>query len=309
MNLAGWRIKAGSLKIGPREKLGIIMLAVVGVVGVGYQRLIATQMRAAGRARTAYLQSEHDIVKLEAKRPPVKERRAQADRLQAQVTSVYQQLEDMEQGLLNRQDLNELLQQVVANRDRLELQMNSVRPVKDETGGGADRAAASTNAAIYTPLLIQIDTYAAFHRLIAYIEALEHQGPYQRVLGVNVKMEGQDMVRPRALILVQTLLAETSEKVAQRREEILETAAQLARRDAKDPFVPLEKPKEEQVAIGLELTGVFGTPGSMTALINGESYQVGDLIQGKRIVAIAPDRVVLEQGARRFLLSGRQASP
>ena len=83
---------------------------------------------------------------------------------------------------------------------------------------------------------------------------------------------------------------------------------QLAGREAKDPFVAAEKPKEEQVAVGLELSGVFGTTGSMSALINGESYQVGDVIQGKKIAAIYADRVVLEQGSRRFLLSGGHGS-
>jgi len=110
------------------------------------------------------------------------------------------------------------------------------------------------------------------------------------------------VLRPRALILTETLLGETPEQVEKRRTEVFAMLERLSARQLKDPFLASEKPKEEQQAVGLELTGVFGEASSLTALINGEAYQVGDMVQGKRIVAIQRDQVVLEQGSRRFLL-------
>ena len=298
----------GGAKMDPREKTWIVLFAVVTVWMVGFRSFVRPRIGAARKAKTAVQRMENELLRLEAKRPDVQERRNQVDALKLEVTNAYHHLEGLEEGLLNRQDLDLLLEQMVAHHKQLQLQLNAVRPMKDDSEKSQDSGHASVESTFYKRFLVQLDVYASFDNLIAYLKALEQQAPYQRVRGVLVKIEGQDMVRPRALVWLQALLADAPERVTQRRQEVFALVEQAAKREAKDPFLALEKPKEEQLAVGLELNGVFGTEGHLSALINGENYEIGDVIQGKRIIAIQSDRVVLEQGARRFLLYGGHPS-
>ena len=295
-------------KFGPREKTWTIVFIAVVMGMAGYRSLLRPRIDAQKSAKAAVTTLDNELLRLEAERPDLQARRAHLEEIRQQIAQLFQELEQLEEGLLNRQDLDVLLEQVVAKRARLQVQINAVRPLKDEPGKGAQKNRDAAEAGFYKRLFVQIDGYAAFDDLIAYVKALEAQGPYQRVRGVVVKIEGQDLVWPRALIMVETLLANTPEQVATRHREVFGAMEQLADRQSKDPFLAREKPKEEQLAAGLELTGVFGKGNALTALINGNPYKVGETIQDKRIVGIYQDRVVLEQGSRRFLIYGQRGA-
>lgn len=295
-------------KFGPREKIWTVIFVAVVVGMTGYRTLLRPRIDAVKKAKASVVTLDNELTRLEAERPDLNTRRARLEELRKQIAQLFQELEQLEEGLLNRQDLDVLLEQVVAKRAQLQVQINAVKPLKDEPRKSAEKDRDASEAGLYKRLFVQIDSYAAFDDLIAYVKALEANSPYQRVRGVVVKIEGQDVVRPRALVMVETLLANTPEQVATRHREVFGALEQLAGRQSKDPFLALEKPKEEQIAAGLELTGVFGTGKVLTALINGNPYKVGETIQDKRIVAIYEDRVVLEQGSRRFLLYGQRGA-
>ena len=296
-------------KFGRREKVWTILFAVVIVWVTGYRRVLRPRADLVKNTKASALRLENELVRLQAQRPDVDERRKHVETVREQMAGMYHELERLEEGLLNRQDLDKLLDQVVVKRGRWQVQINAVKPLKDEPRTGKDKD--RPELTFYKRLFVQVDSYAPFDDLIAYVQALETQGPYQRVRGIVVKVEGQDVVRPRALILAETLLADTPEQMAKRRTEVLGTAEEMAERQtrtAKDPFLAGEKPKEEQMAVGLELSGIFGEGKALIALINGDPYKVGELIQGKRIVAINKDHVVLEQGSRRFLLAPQRGA-
>lgn len=294
-------------KFGRREKMWTVAFAAVTIGIIGYRAALRPRAQAVGEARRSVEKLESELIKLEADRPDLEARRVQLDKTRTGIQDMLQELEQLEEGLLNRHDQDVLLEQVVAKRANLQVQINAVKPLKEEPKKGADKDR-DAEPEFYKRLFMQIDGYAGFDDLISYVKALEAHSPYQRVQSVAIKVEGQDTVRPRALVLTETLLASAPEQVEKRRAEVFGTLESLAKQRAKDPFVPLEKPKEEQPAVGLELSGVFGSGTSLTALINGEPYQVGQTIQGKRVVEIHPDRVVLEQGSRRFLLYGQQGA-
>jgi hypothetical protein len=127
--------------------------------------------------------------------------------------------------------------------------------------------------------------------------------PYQTVEGIKMKVEGKDASRPHAVILIATLLSQTQEEKETQQREVFALLEEAAARETKDPFLTTERPKEVSLAAGLELSGVFSTEGHpVAAMINNEIYRTGDVVQGKRIVTIDSNRVVLEQGNRRFIL-------
>lgn len=295
-------------KFGRREKAWVVVCSAVILGMIGYRSALRPRIEAVREAKADVERLDNELVRLEADRPDLDAKRAHLEDLRAQIEELLHELEQLEVGLLNRQDLDVLLDQVVKQRGRLQVQVNSVKPLKDEPRKGTDRDRKGAEEEFYKRLFMQVDSYAGFDDLISYVKALESQSPYQRVRGVQVKIEGQDVVRPRALILMETLLASAPEHAQKRRTEVFGMLDKLVQRTVKDPFVPLEKPKEEQPAVGLELSGVFGSGKSLTALINGEPYQVGDAIQGKKIIEIRPDRVVMEQGSRRFLLYGQRGA-
>ena len=289
-------------KFGGREKAFLVLLAVAATGTTGYRAVIRPRTELVAKTRKLYHAAQEELRKLEAQRPNVEARRAQVQTMRDQGASTYRELEGLEEGLLGRDDFDVLLQRVSANQKRFRLTMNGIKPMREEAERQPTRADKSAEPIFYRKLSVQIDANAAFDDLIAYIKALELQGPYQHVRGVRVKLENQDTLRPRTLILLQTLLADTPEQLAKRRKEVFAMVARIAQRQAKDPFLPVEKPREEETLVGLQLSGVFGEGADMTALINGDSYHVGEEIEGKRITAIQADRVVFEQGARRFFL-------
>jgi len=67
-----------------------------------------------------------------------------------------------------------------------------------------------------------------------------------------------------------------------------------------DPFVRDWMLMSEVANLNLRAITVTSDGGS--ALINDQIVQAGDLISGKKVVSIEPDRVTLEQGGRTFTL-------
>jgi len=119
-------------------------------------------------------------------------------------------------------------------------------------------------------------------------------------------MEKKERTIPRAVVMVEVLLADA----AIRKVELRSKVQALVKADdpamvGKDPFMPSEKPKEELKAVGMELAGIFGVSGELTALIDGNPYRVGDVVQGKEIVQISANRVILEAGDKRYVLNER----
>ena len=288
-------------KFGGREKALVILLVMAGLGVGGYPSVVRIRAEQVKKAKRTYEKTQDELRKLEAQRPNVDARRAEVQTMRDQVASTYKELEGLEEGLLGRDDFDVLLHEVEANHQRYHLTLNSVKPMREDVDRptGRDKNA---EPIFYRKLSVQIDANAAFDDVIGYVKALEKRSPYQRVRGVRVKLENQETGRPRVLVLLQTLLADTPEQLKKRRNEVFAMVERMAQREAKDPFLPVEKPREEETLVGLQLSGVFGEGAEMTALINGEPYKVGDEIDGKRITVIRSDRVIFEQGARRFLL-------
>ena len=53
---------------------------------------------------------------------------------------------------------------------------------------------------------------------------------------------------------------------------------------------------------GLSLSGILWDPQQPVAIINGQTVQVGQELEGYRIIAIGPDRVSVSDGAQTFQL-------
>ena len=75
----------------------------------------------------------------------------------------------------------------------------------------------------------------------------------------------------------------------------------------RDPFVPPTGPRVAVQETALELKAIiYHSPERAVAIINHETVRPGERIFGKRVAAIRPDRVILEDEAGRLeLLVGR----
>lgn len=314
MNLAEGLFQGGELRFGRREKTWAVVLGWM-VVGLwGYRAFVQPRAEAAREAYEELKDARKELARLEAERPDLRVLEEQIRGLQAQVGSTYQQLEDLENGLLYRQDVDLLLERLVADQKKLNLRINAVEPLKNSPAKEKvlPRAGKTQVPSFYKRLFVQVDASATFEQLIAYLNVLEGQGPYQRVHGAQVKIEkkeaGTEEGNPRAVILVESLLADTSEHRADQRKRIFSLIEDVSTREKKDPFMARERPKEEKEVSDMNLSGIFGAGGVLSALIDGETRQEGDLVKGKRIVRILPDQVILEQGDQRYILREREAA-
>lgn len=298
--------QGGELRFGRREKTWAMVLVWAAVGLWGHKTLVRPRMEAAREAYEELREARQELARLETQKPDLRVLEDQIQSLQKQVGNTYQQLEDLENGLLYRRDVDLLLERLVADQKKLNLRINAVEPLKDSP------AKEKVSSSFYKRLFVQVDASATFEQLIAYLNVLEGQGPYQRVYGAQVKMEkkeaGTEETNPRAVILVESLLADTSEHRSEQRKRIFSLMEDVSARERKDPFIALERPREEKEALDMSLSGIFGAGGALSALIDGEARQEGDLVKGKRIVQILPDQVILEQGDQRYILREREAA-
>ncbi len=296
-------------KLKLREK-GWAVLWVVVILNVAYARWIHQPQAARIRANSRQIESlQRERVALRAQLQDIPKRRADVDALKEELVRIYDAFTEAEKELLDVQDVDQLLSSLVKDVQRFELILNSIRPVEQREPSVAEPTLgrSSDRAEPYRKLRIQVDAFASFEGLVRYIGFLEKMGPYQQVERVKVRIEGKEYSRPHAVLLLVALIGETLEGREAARSEIFGLLEELASRESKDPFLTGERPKETVEAVGLSLTGIFSEEGKPSAaLINGEVYRVGDVVDQRRITSIEAERVLLEQGNRRFILAPHQ---
>ncbi len=304
------KLKADDFRFGQREKLWVIGGVIMTILIFGNNLIFRPQGKAMIQARSAFIQARNDLLEIEAQKPDVESRRTYIRQLQTQVGLSYKELEKLEKGLLYSQDQDLLLDRLVADRRKYQMQINAVEPLKEEPSKAfSSGEKGAPQAALYKQLQVNIDASASYDNLISYVTALENEGPYQKVRGIRVEMDKEGKTLPRAKIFSEILLSDTSVKKSELREKVISMVGEdLSDREAKDPFLAQERPREEETLTGVELTGIFGVGNRLTALIDGNAYQEGDVIQGKRIVKIHSDRVVFEEGNKRYFLYERQST-
>lgn len=85
--------------------------------------------------------------------------------------------------------------------------------------------------------------------------------------------------------------------------------ASKAIKDMRNPFLTQEEEKIYQQArgkiiikSGLELAAVFFSPPNSQAIINGQILKVGDIIEGKKIIKINKESVILKDIEGEYIL-------
>ncbi len=296
-------------KIGAREKAWIVVWITV-VLWLGYVRLMHQPRAAEWREVTGQLNSaERQKISLLAKQPDVEKKKQELETLKQEISSGYAALAAAEENLLDDQDVDRLLDSLVKDRRKFELILNSIRPVQQKEPSTVEPSRGGTPMADpYRRLLVQLDLFGTFQGLVSYVDFLEQMRPYQEVQSIKVRVEGKEVSRPHAILQVAVLMGQTQKEKEESRKEIFALVGDIADREKKDPFLTGDKPKEVVQAVGLELSGILSEGGRpVAAMINNEIYSVGQVIQGKRITAIEANRVILEQGNRRFILVSGQS--
>jgi hypothetical protein len=81
----------------------------------------------------------------------------------------------------------------------------------------------------------------------------------------------------------------------------------LPREIKRDPFLPSYMRLEARTSdvytceeLGFSLSGIVWDPKNPVAIINGEVMHVGDSVDGKKILEIKKDRVILGEGEARY---------
>lgn len=301
-----WEALLGRLgKLGKRERFWALVWVVVVLGAAEFHWMIRPRIQGLQETSRRLQTLEEEKIVLLGQQPDIRGRQATLATLKGEIGALYERLMVAEKDLLDFQDVDRLLDSLVKDRQKFEMQLNAIRPIRQQEASSAlaEGPGSREQPEPYKKLHVQLDIYSSFKGLLDYLEFLETMRPYQQVEAVQVKVEGKDASRPHAVLLLSVLMGDTvSEKQAQR-EEILALLEDVAARERKDPFLTGERPKEVVPAVGLALTGIFFEGSQpVAAMINDQVYTVGQVVQDKRIVAIGETQVFLEQGNRRFVL-------
>lgn len=297
-------------KMGAREKAWIVAWVTV-VLWLGYVRVVQHPRSVELREVAGQLAgADRQKISLLAKQPDVAKKQQAIEVMKQEISTGYETLTAAEENLLNDQDVDKLLESLVKDRRKFELILNSIRPIQQKeptTIEPAKGGQAQQTAEPYRRLLVQLDLFGTFQGLVSYVDFLEQMRPYQEVQSIKVKVEGKETSRPHAIVQASVLMGQTAKEKEETRKEIFAAIGDVAKKETKDPFLTSERPKEVVQAVGLELSGILSEGGKpVAAMINNDIYGVGQVIQGKQIVAIEPNQVILEQGNRRFVLVAGQ---
>ena len=144
-----------------------------------------------------------------AKQPNLRQRQSQIATLKEEISVAYKELTGVEKDLLDAQDVDQLLDSLIKDRNRFEMRLNSIRPIQQKepsTAESANPGGSQEKQAPYRKLHVQLDAFSTFQGLVNYIAFLEEMRAYQQVEGIQVKVEGREVSRPHAVLLVTVLM-------------------------------------------------------------------------------------------------------
>jgi len=277
-----------------------LLLAVV----VYYRAVYSPRAERLRDAKGRYAALKGEEERLKSSMPDVSVEQENYQALKVKYDKLLAEIQETEKTLPKNVHIPDILEFLVNDKDKYNLKIMNISSDKSQIqevplfkpAPGSKQKAIS----YYSILPVKLEVFGSFDSIIAYINNLEKKLPYQRIGNLHINMQKTAGGQPQCFMTMFSVLGRGEEE-----DESLEDiqTALAGTEESEDPFRKKGRPRIKERLTGAELNGIIHKKGVPHAIINGSTYKVGDLLQGKKIIEIDKDAVTLEEENKLFKLN------
>ncbi len=300
------KLKKGFLKFDARSRLLLTVMIFLLLLTFYYRKAYAPRAKALKETRERYVSLQQEYLRLEKEIPLIEAERIKLDSLKDEYERLFARVMEEEKNLPKNINIPDILKFLVKNKDKFNLQIVNIASRKDKaTALPLYTPPAETkqkSISYYSVLPIEMEFYASFDDLIRFISYIEEKLPYQRVGGLQINMQKTQEGQPQVFLTVISIMG-IAEQGEEEYDEFRAAIDKVDRINASlDPFHAKERPRQQERLAGFTLSGIIRKKGEPYAIINGSTYKIGEKVQGKKIINISKDTVLLEEEDKVYLL-------
>lgn len=297
-------LKLPQFKFDARTRF-LIWLWVFFIITVFYCRnMYLPKARYLNEVKDRYLALSGEIKRVESETPNIRAEQKKLQALKDNYDSLLIQVVNAEKSLPKNTNIPDILKFLVKDKDKYRLKLFSIKARNDKMQEVPIYTPAPDSKqktiSYYAVLPIEIQLYASYANIIEYIASLEEKFAYQRVGSLQIDMQKTLGGNPECLVSILCVLGRGEEK--DDGFEALQDVLSKAEK-AEDPFHKKERPRVEERLPGMELKGIIWKNGVPHAIIDASMYKVDDVIQGKKIIKIDKNSVLLEEEDKLYRLT------
>lgn len=308
------------ITFGNREKV-LSLVLVVAIVWMGYFQIFYKGKRDILRElkdEIAYVNEKIKVI--ESEYPNVEKEKATVDNLKSRYGKLSKSLVKLESELFDEAEIPEILDTLMKNAKLARVDFHSAKPKEERyiTAGGdvkkmedimADEKRAKkrnqedaqiATQPLYKLLPIDLHFTASYDKAVQYIKSIEYISPYLKVSNLNLIIDQEKGAEPEVNILITMLLGKGRGGDKEGVKGAFASLEKLKKKIGLDPFSPTGMPLKKGDVPGFEISGIIYQGGQAYCLINDTLYAVGDKIDGKKIIKIDDDEVILHQSGKEY---------
>ena len=268
----------------------ILILLLIGTVIVSglFNIVYKPQRDTAYRMRRESESLNRKVDDMRSKIPDMKREERLISEEKRSLRILQEELSSLEAQLPRQSGLPQLLGELVAQASGYSIDFISIKPLP------------AKKKKEYAHMDIEMKFNAAYSDLTNYLRRLENVSQFLAVS--DVTMEKMKDKPSETTLILSTILGEAGRKPPLSEQEAVAAVEPIALK--RDPFVSQEvKEIEKETKQAYRLSGTVSRGRRSTAIIDGNVYRIGDVIENKTIKKILPNMVVLGNGKESIVLT------
>ncbi len=269
-------------KIKKREKILIVSLGALLIFSFYLNKVYIPSVKRAQGLKMQLQQLERQAQEIKMQFPDVEVDKKQYETSQDQIKQLKKDLYLLEKDLFDPNQLSKAIEQVIQSRpEEYNIEFVSLRPIEQEQ-----------TQKVYDSFEYEIVFKAGFIDIVKYLARLNDLYPSLRVNYVQMSTpQDADFLYTNVVLGISIILGKPQlvEKVNFSKDATFEKAIQ--------PFVSEFKLDliKNSLAQSMKLEGIIFNKDKSIVVIDNMTLKVDDVINGKRVLSIMPDKVLLEQ--------------
>lgn len=266
-------------RLGKRERVGIVLLAVTLFLSIGY-RIFWQPSRYEHKKIKSELQKTLDQIQvIKSKFPDIESEKGENAELREDIEDAVREISTYETRIPSVDSVSQLLGEITRRSEGLNMDFESIRQNMQREKEG------------YLKLQLDVKFTSPYASIVNYLRRLESLSDYLTVEDITVTQTKEGAPQAKTALELSMLLVEKGIDLTVGKE----TQAPLPLAIQRDPFVSkrMDKGKGKE----FKLSGITWAGKGSTAIINDEVVRVGTQIGEWKITQILPDAVVLSDGS------------
>ncbi|MBI4358695.1 MAG: type 4a pilus biogenesis protein PilO [Candidatus Omnitrophica bacterium] len=251
-----------------------------------YNQLLYKPLRKEAHALKAEkLRIQEEVSLVDVKREEIPKVEEMYKKRFEEFSELQESIAALENNLPSRKDMAVLLEQLTSAFGGLKADFVSLEPTLHKAAEGQP----------YDSLEIEMQFYADYDRVIAYLKKLEEEAILLSIEKLELVLDSEASKKPLVTIYFSTFLSDRVKKQPKKAEEAVEAPTP-------SPFLLGSKPYDNRMPGDHHLTMIVWRGGKAVALVDGKIMKEGSVLDNKTLATIDSDGAWFdEEGVRYYL--------